>query len=116
LLGIALGQTNTTQVPAASTPVLLSGNTTQVPIASTPALPNTTTTAAPAPPAASATLSAGVASTTANLVMSTAAPSADPSTEQPTQTLPATTDLTVFTSESMATPQASTGPMAASTS
>ncbi|NXH78733.1 SVEP1 protein, partial [Hydrobates tethys] len=130
LLGIALGQTTTTQVPIASTPAPPSATTTQVPIASTPAPPSATSTqvpiaSTPAPPSAtttvasarptaSAVLSAGVASTIANLVASTAAPSADPSTKKPAQTLPATTDVTVLTTGSMGTSQTSTGPTAAS--
>ncbi|KAM6267653.1 uncharacterized protein M6G45_004533 [Spheniscus humboldti] len=116
LTGIALGQTTTTQALIASTPVPPSATTTQVPVASTPVPLSATTTAASASSAASATLSAGVASTTANLVVSTAAPSADPSTKQPAQTLPVTTDVTVLTSESTTISQAPTGPMAVSIS
>ncbi|NXG84502.1 SVEP1 protein, partial [Stercorarius parasiticus] len=100
LLGIALGQTTTTQVPVASTPVP----------------PNATSTAASALTTASAMPSAGVASTTANLVTSTVVPSADPSTKEPAQTLPITTDVTVLTSGSTATSQVSTEPMAVSAS
>ncbi|KFP66170.1 hypothetical protein N322_13335, partial [Cariama cristata] len=116
LLGIALGQTTTMQVTIASTPAPPSATTAQVPIASTPAPPSATTTTASAPPTATATLSAGVTSTTANLVASTAALSADPSTKKPAQTLPTTTDVTILTSGSAATSQASAGPMATSTS
>ncbi|KFV90607.1 hypothetical protein N326_04865, partial [Eurypyga helias] len=116
LLGIALGQTATTQVPVASSPVLPGTATTQVPIASSPVPPGTATTASSAPPTASASVPAGVASTTPNLVASTMAPSAGPSTKQPAQTLPVPMDVTVLTPGSTATSQASPGPMAASTS
>ncbi|NXG18801.1 SVEP1 protein, partial [Grallaria varia] len=106
-----------TQAPIASTPVPPSAARTQAPIASSPAPPTaTSTTAVSAPPAATATLPAGLTLTTANLVTSTAALSADPSTKTPAQTLPITMDVTILTSGSTAASQASKGPVTASTS
>ncbi|NXP46243.1 SCUB2 protein, partial [Heliornis fulica] len=110
LLGIALGQTTTTQAPVASTPVPPSATSTQVPIASTPEPPSATPTTASGPPTASATLSAGVTSTTANLVTFVAPPSADLSTKPL-----ATTNVTILTSVNTTTSQAPTGPVAMST-
>ncbi|NWU79585.1 SCUB2 protein, partial [Onychorhynchus coronatus] len=115
VLGIALGQTISTEVPIPSTLVPPNGTSTEVPIASRPASPSASTTAASAPPAAPATLPAGLASTTANLVVSTAAPSADPSTITPAQTLPTTTDVTILSSGSTAASRVFTVPVGAST-
>ncbi|NXY43725.1 SCUB1 protein, partial [Ceuthmochares aereus] len=106
----------TTQIPIASTLMPPSATTTQVPIASTPASSGATATLASAAPTASAMPLDGEESTTANLVASTAALSADPSTQKPAQTLPTTIDVTFLTSDSTATSQASTGLMATSTS
>ncbi|KAJ7419015.1 hypothetical protein WISP_56169 [Willisornis vidua] len=104
-----------TELPIASTPAPASATSTQVSTAPSPAPPSATTTAVSAPPPATVTLPAGLTSTTANLVTSTAAPSADPSTKTPTQTLPTTTDVTILISGSTAASQASAGPVTAST-